>query len=121
MAKPAFNLKATRSRALREHVYPAAQYGRDTAIDLHLTSPRGGRNVNAFGQQRSAPGEPPAKEFGQLERALKTPIMLEGNGAAFIVNNRHLEDGTVHIAPRPNGLKTLNKMRQRAKSGRGWP
>jgi len=107
-----FNLAQTLDRAFEQHAIPAANKGRDIAIELHEQAPRGGRNINFFGDPRSAPGEPPAQEFGDLLRDLRSPVRVRANDVRFIVNRGWLEDGTVNMAPRPLGLLTLNRLRQ---------
>lgn len=93
--------------------------GADIALELHDTAPRGGTNVNAYGQQRSAPGEQPAIEHGDLREAILNGNTVDEATATgrFIANTVHLEYGTVHIAPRPMGRMTIDKLKQEVQGG----
>jgi len=43
-------------------------------------SPRGGQNENVRGQKRSAPGEPPAPEFGDLIKSVRFQVRHTTSG-----------------------------------------
>ena len=50
-----------------------AEYTNDVKMSMR-SSPRGGTNTNKRGQKRSAPGEPPAPEFGDLIRSIRFQV-----------------------------------------------
>lgn len=91
---------------------------RDIAVQLHREAPRGGSYLNRYGQARSAPGEQPAVEEGNLLRILEMPPTPLPDGAYSVpVNYAPLEYGTMHIAPRPMGRMTIALLEQEVKSG----
>lgn len=88
--------------------------GHDIAVELHETAPRGGTNLNAYGQNRSAPGEPPAVEHGDLREALLNGYSFDESSltARFVANHVLLEYGTVRMDPRPMGRLTIEQLKQ---------
>jgi hypothetical protein len=50
-----------------------AEYTNDVKLSMRA-SPRGGPGVNVRGQKRSAPGEPPAPETGDLIRSIRFQV-----------------------------------------------
>lgn len=95
------------NQKLDQRVHQRAVQGSEIAVQLHASAPRGGAALNVFGQRRSAPGEPPAEEWGTLMAALQDPPQPIPGGYAFTVNRVQLERGTRHIAPRPMGAMTV--------------
>lgn len=79
----------------------------------HRTAPRGGANLNMFGEPRSAPGEPPAMETGALFAQLDQGLTVDMNKreARVIANYKVLEDGTRRMEPRPLGRVALAKLK----------
>jgi hypothetical protein len=86
-----------------------------TALELHESAPRGGDTLNAFGQPRSAPGEPPAREYGSLTRALNAGSQVTPRGARAPVNYLVLERGYAprNLEPRPLGRIALDRVKAR--------
>lgn len=90
---------------------------RDMVVQEHREAPRGGSYLNRYGQTRSAPGEAPATEEGNLMRILEMPPSpIPGGGYSVPVNYAALEYGTMHIAPRPLGRKGIALLKQEIKS-----
>lgn len=110
-------LKRIRGK-LGDRVEERGMRGHDIAVELHETSPRGGINLNAYGQNRSAPGEPPAVEHGDLREALLNGYSFDESGltAKFVANTVFLEYGTVHMSPRPMGRLTVEQLKQEVAS-----
>lgn len=119
-------------RKEHEHVNKRAKQLSGIAKDMHRSAPRGGKNTNMFGEQRSAPGEPPAMETGTLFAIIDQGITFNTpTEAEIIVNYAALEYGYTlgarsHISdkrtykltvlkPRPLGRLTLAKFRSRIK------
>lgn len=109
-------------RGLSDHVIANAERGQRFAIRRHDSAPRGGQNLNMFGDPRSAPGEAPAPETGRLGRALEMPPRVQHRDTERVevtitVNYAWLEyyDAMARIAPRPIGVP----MRDFLMSGRG--
>ena len=84
------------------------------AKDLHRTAPRGGENVNRFGERRSAPGQVPAMETGSLFAAIDQGVTVRGLEATVLVNWVEVEFQTRNVAPRPLGTVALREFRSRA-------
>jgi HK97 gp10 family phage protein len=79
---------------------------REEATSLMLNSPRSGRIYQRRGvvHKSSGPGEPPAPDTGNLIRNIQTsvdPQTLSGNVNFGTQYSRHLEYGTIKMAPRP--------------------
>ena len=83
--------------------------------ELHLNAPRGGKNINAFGQPRSAPYEVPAVEHGGLLEVLYEPPNETKDGFEVNVNYVELEFGYKadlgDVLPRPLGRIALEKFK----------
>lgn len=81
-----------------------------SAASFHINAPRGGHNLNMFGQRRSAAGEQPAIETGQLLMRIQNPDRGE-LWARVVVNYAKLEfgyDGELgRVEPRPQGRMVL--------------
>lgn len=111
-----FNYRDTMQRAVNQHVEVMANIGRELVIDIHLSAPRGGEYENQFGQMRSAEGEQPAQETGELLSRLQQPVTVRGYSAFFNVNYDVLETGGLtefgSVAARPMGQMTVNQLRQ---------
>jgi hypothetical protein len=112
-------LRLARSRA-DGHARSRADRLADIATDLHRRAPRGGQNLNRYGQPRSAPGEQPAIEEGSLLDALQVPphAVRERHWRVF-VNHAPLEygakkNGRIIILPRPMGRLTLDGLKREA-------
>lgn len=108
------------AQRLDQRVYNRAEQGSEIAVQLHANAPRGGSNVNRYGQPRSAPGEQPATEEGNLLQLLQTPPVptRDGRGYSIIVNYVPLEMGTRYIAPRPMGAMTVEQLKRDVAEGR---
>ena len=100
-----------------QHVHKRAVQGSEIAVQLHTNAPRGGSNVNRYGQPRSAPGEQPAVEDGRLLQALQDPPQPIQGGYAFTVNRAQLEGGTRYIRPRPMGAMTIEQLKRDVQGG----
>lgn len=123
---------AERIRAkLAKRVAARAEQGNLINTRLHMTSPRGGPSINYYRQQRSAPGEAPAVEFGVLLSQI-SEVKIEGLRASWVTNYAVLEFGydvgarsrlsdsktlgARRMAPRPMGRMTIEELKQAAKS-----
>lgn len=102
---------------LTGHVTERALEGQRFAVQRHDSAPRGGVNLNMFGDRRSAPGEQPAPETGQLGRLLERPPVVRGANtkaptASITVNYAFLENynAGARIAPRPIGVPLRVKL-----------
>src|SRR5690606_13062114 len=102
---------------LAARVEERAKRGQEIALDLPLNAPRGGVNLNACGEPRSAPNEPPAIEYGDLHDAMFEGLEVDGPTGRFVVNWSRLEYGTRVIAPRPMGRITATQLKQEASGG----
>lgn len=99
----------------------AATVGSEYTNDVKqrmINSPRTGENVNFRGQQRSAPGEPPAPEHGDLVRQTrftvrKTPLGWIAECGNTLKKALWLEYGTERMQPRPVWGPALQALRQR--------
>lgn len=87
------------------------------AKELHRNAPRGGPNKNRFGEFRSAPGEAPAMETGELFANIDQGVILAPDAAEVTINYTVLEFGTVRMKPRPLGRKASAELQKRAKEG----
>lgn len=110
-------------RRLGHRVESRALRGQDIAVELHETAPRGGENTNRYGEQRSAPGEPPAIETGQLLASMRDGYEYDPSTmtASFVTNYAVLEygydkDGR-RLEPRPMGRQTIDKLKQEVSGG----
>lgn len=83
--------------------------------ELHLSAPRGGVNKNRFGEFRSAPGEQPAIETGQLLNHIMNGVKKTDASAEVIVNYAVLEFGNraKTLLPRPMGRMAVEIVKQR--------
>lgn len=89
----------------------------DILLGRHENAPRGGWAINSFDQHRSAPGEDPAIEFGDLLDAILHGVTRTGRLQYDVVANRvGLEHGdpSEDIAPRPMGRYALEELRSPA-------
>lgn len=102
---------------LEARVEKRAKRGQQIALDIHKTAPRGGDNLNVWGEPRSAPNEPPAIEYGDLYDAMYDGLEVNGVEARFVVNWQLLEYGTRFIAPRPMGRITSTQLKQEVQGG----
>lgn len=102
---------------LADRVEARARQGQRIALDLHRNAPRGGVNLNVWGEPRSAPNEPPAIEYGDLYDAMHNGLEVDGLTARFVVNRVLLEYGTRTIAPRPMGRMTSALLKQEVSGG----
>ena len=97
------------------HVRARANLLSGITKDLHRTAPRGGENVNQFGEPRSAPGEVPAMETGGLFAEIDQGVEIRPKEATVIVNRTVLEFGTPYIRPRPLGRRASATFKERAR------
>lgn len=86
------------------------------AADLHRDAPRGGHYLNMHGQPRSAPGEQPATETGELLEAIENGVTITHAEATVVVNNAALEFGGITgdgnlVRPRPMGRMAVAKLK----------
>ena len=87
------NVAATRERAF-ERASKWADLAKTVAFETHRQAPRGGANLNKFGERRSAPGEAPAMETGRLFAILnQQQPQREADGYSVLVNYSVLETG----------------------------
>lgn len=100
-----------------QHVHARAVQGSEIAVQLHANAPRGGSNVNRYGQPRSAPSEAPAVEDGTLLAALQDPPQPVQDGYAITVNRAQLEGGTRYVRPRPMGAMTIEQLKRNVAGG----
>jgi len=108
-------------RALGERVAQRTTQLKDITVEMHATAPRGGVNLNAFGQPRSAPDEPPAVEFGDLLNTIDNSVKVEGLVGSVVVNRPWLEygfdvDGR-RLRPRPMGRLAIAELKREVESG----
>ncbi len=102
-------------QAASRHVKGRAELLSGIAKDLHRTSPRGGKNVNQFGEKRSAPGQAPAMETGALFATIDQGITQVGMEAQVVVADKFLEFGTRRMKPRPLGAIASAALKARVK------
>ena len=102
-------------QATRPHLKARAEQLSGIAKDKHHNAPRGGDNLNMFGEPRSAAGEVPAMETGALFAAIDQGVTLDGNRAEVVVNHTLLEEGTVRMGPRPLGREASAEFRKQVK------
>lgn len=107
-------LREAREKA-RPHVKARAEQLSGIAKELHRNAPRSGTNLNRFGEPRSAPGEAPAMETGELFAKIDQGVTLDGTTAQVVVNYSVLEHGTVRMKPRPLGRQASDELRKRVK------
>lgn len=110
------NAAADRIRQkLAERVRVRAEQAERIAARLHMTAPRGGTNLNRYGQPRSAPGEQPAVETGALLGRILNETKVDGLRAQVTVNYAVLEYGYDangrRLAPRPMGRMTVARLK----------
>ena len=84
------------------------------AVDLINNPPKTGRVYTRRGvkHQASAPGEPPATDFGTLVNARRIDLMPERSAARLTftaAHAPHLQFGTRKMAPRPFADRALNE------------
>jgi len=105
-----------------DRVEQRAFEGRDIAVELHETAPRGGIHTNAYDQHRSAPGEQPAIEHGDLREVLLNELTFDERTltAQFVANYVVLEFGYDkngrRLDPRPQGRMTSDRLKREARS-----
>lgn len=102
-------------QAAGRHVKKRAEELSDIAKRLHRTAPRGGKAKNAFGERRSAPGEPPAMESGGLFASIDQGVTVDRMSAQVIVNFKLLEAGTRRMKPRPLGAFASAELKSRVR------
>ena len=87
------------------------------AKDLHRNAPRGGENLNRFGEPRSAAREVPAMETGRLFAAIDQGVNVTNKQATVVVNWKVLEFGTRDgtLLPRILGEETVAELKARVK------
>ena len=95
------------------HVRARANELSEIAKGLHKNAPRGGHNLNMFGERRSAPGEVPAMETGGMFAEIDQGVEIQPMQATVIVNRKVLEFGTRRIDRRPLGSESSSELKQR--------
>ena len=100
-------------------VYQLAVRFTEINVRNHVNAPRGGPNLNKYGQQRSAVGEPAAVEDGNLRNLMEMPPVPTSDGKGYRVfgNYAVLEKGSMHVGPRPNAAIAVEQLRQEVNSG----
>lgn len=108
--------------AASRHVRDRANELSAVAKALHRQAPRGGTNTNAFGERRSAGGEPPAMEFGGLFAMIDQGVTVTGTEAQVVVNfgfgagKGSMEEGTRRMPQgRPLGRLAVAEFVQKVK------
>lgn len=110
--------RALLARKVGNHLQKRADRMRDIAVQLHREAPRGGSNLNRWGQRRSAAGEAPAEEFGTLKQILDMPPSpLPDGGYSVPVNYAVQEYGTIHMGARPMGRMAVAILKQEVEGG----
>lgn len=103
-------------RKYEAHITRRAYELRDITVELHVTAPRGGLNLNYFKEPRSAGGEQPAVEFGTLTNTIANSVTINGLEASVVVNRPWLEygyyKGAVRVAPRPMGRMAISRLKR---------
>lgn len=96
-----------------EHIRKRAREFADVVKAEHRNAPRGGENLNRFGEKRSAPGEPPAMETGGLFAEIDQGVDVDmaKREARVVANYAVLENGTRRMEPRPLGRISLAKFK----------
>ena len=68
--------------------------------------------------QASAPGQPPARDYGYLANSIHTLAEAQPHTVYVLIDDEvavYLEHGTVHMAPRPFVAPAVEKSRKRLK------
>ena len=108
-------IQAAKKRRVRQLCNQLADINKDT----HRTAPRGGQNLNRFGERRSAPGSPAAMETGGLfalmDQGVEITSGLAGVWGRVFMNLSVLEFGTRLMGPRPNGRISLERFTSRVR------
>jgi hypothetical protein len=94
-----------------EHTRGRGAELRDIADELHNNAPRGGTNLNSFGQNRSAAGEVPAVEFGNLLADIQNGLTETPTGVTVLVNRKFLEYGTWKMGAHPLGRLAIEALK----------
>lgn len=103
---------------INQHMQRRAKEFQGTVKELHRNAPRGGDNLNRYGEPRSAPGEPPAMETGTLFAKVDQGLTREGDAHYRVqANYRVLEDGTRRLRPRPLARLALAEFKVRVRTG----
>jgi hypothetical protein len=108
-------------QAAGRHLKGRAELLSGIAKDIHRTAPRGGENVNRFGERRSASPGPPAMETGGLFAMIDQGVTVREMEAQVVVNfgfgpgKGSMEDGTRRMAPRPLGRLALAEFKVRVR------
>lgn len=104
---------------LADRVERRAREGQQIALNLHLNAPRSGKNINFWGEPRSAENEQPAIEFGDLYDIMSgsLEVQREQLRAAFVTNYLVLEFGNRYMGPRPMGRMTIADLHMRVEDG----
>src|SRR5690554_4656545 len=104
---------------LADRVEKRTRRAQEIALNLHLSAPRGGPNINYWGEQRSAENEQPAIEFGDFYDIMSGSLVVEKEKlrAAFVSNYVILEFGTRYMGPRPMGRMTIADLKMEVESG----
>lgn len=116
--------EAVLARALQKfdaHKNLRAAQAQDIAADNHENAPRGGRNLNRNFEPRSAPGETPAPETGNLLDEMRGGPYLVGDIARVVLNYKKLEFGYLsdegYVAPRPGGQIATEEFKAAVRGG----
>lgn len=110
------NYAAVRERLKAVKTQRVKQRGRQLqgiTRDMHRDAPRGGIGINMFGEQRSAPGEPPAMETGALFALIDQGLeQVNDSQVRITVNYAVQEDGTLNMLPRPLGRQAIAELQR---------
>ena len=106
---------------LRERTLFRAEQLQDIAAEQHANAPRGGKNLNRYGEPRSAPGEPPATETLELLSRIDDGLTETPEGFQVAVNYTVLEFGYSKngriLEPRPNGRLAIERLKRQVNNG----
>ena len=93
----------------------------EIAAEQHVNAPRGGKNLNRYGEPRSAPGEPPATETLELLSRIENGVTDTPDVTTVAVNYTKLEFGNVEngfvVLPRPNGRLAIEALKGQVNGG----
>lgn len=107
-------LREARQKA-QPHLKSRAHQLSGVAKNLHRNAKRGGDNINRFGEHRSAAGEDPAMETGELFAKIDQGVTVEDGRAEVTINYTLLEDGTRRMGPRPLGRHASSEFQRKVK------
>jgi hypothetical protein len=107
-------------RKLHEQTLKRAEQLQEIAASQHANAPRGGDALNRYGENRSAPGEPPAPEtlelLSRIENGLKeTPDAIQVAVNYTVLELGYQKNGRI-LEPRPNGRLAVEELKRQVSS-----